>query len=290
MITGTLLLGIDGGGSRCRARLRDISGNMLGEGHAGPANITIDIEQARGSIIEAMAGALRAAGLAPADAMLCHAGVGLAGAGAIENQNTLLEGWNPFATISLASDAYIAWLGAHGGEDGAVVILGTGSVCYGQIGTQKYFLGGWGLEISDEAGAAAIGRESLRRSIWAWDGRMRMTPFAENLLAMFGGTPVGLAAAVHRATPADYASYAPLVFQFAGQDDEMAVAIVREAAAHAARMIRRLLESGFSRIAMVGGIASSMAPWLPDDLRSRLCDARADATEGAIMMARQAIP
>src|SRR5690606_21211300 len=133
---------------------RDISGRLLGEGHSGPANIAIDIEQARESVLEATAGALLAAGLAPTDATLCHAGVGLAGAAMKDRQEKLLEGWKPFATIQLASDAYIAWLGAHGGEDGAVVILGTGSVCYGQIGARKHFLGGWGSELSDEAGAA----------------------------------------------------------------------------------------------------------------------------------------
>ena len=33
------VVGIDGGGTRCRALLQDIDGNTLGEGAAGPANI-----------------------------------------------------------------------------------------------------------------------------------------------------------------------------------------------------------------------------------------------------------
>lgn len=288
MTAGALFLGIDGGASRCRARLRDISGKLLGEGFSGSASVATDVGQARESIMEATAGALRVAGLGRADAALCHAGLGLAGAGAPDRQDRLLEGWKPFATIRVASDAYIAWLGAHGGEDGAVVVLGTGSICYGQIEDRKHVLGGWGPEISDEAGAAAIGRECLRRSIWAWDGRMGMTPLAENLLAMFGGTPVPLVAAVRKATPADYATYAPLVFQFAEQDDDLAIAILHDAAGHVARMIERLLASGFPRIAMVGGIASPMTPWLPANLRSRLCEAQSDANDGAIMMIRQA--
>lgn len=288
MTAGTLFLGIDGGASRCRARLRDMSGKLLGEGFSGPAGIATDVGQARESIMEATAGALRAAGLGRADAARCHAGLGLAGAGARDRQDRMLEGWKPFATIRLTSDAYIAWLGAHGGEDGAVVVLGTGSVCYGQIGGRKHVLGGWGTEISDEAGAAAIGRECLRRGIWAWDGRIGTTPLAENLLAMFGGTPVALVAAAREAAPADYAAYAPLVFQFAEQGDDLAIAILRDAAGHVARMIERLLASGFLRIAMVGGIASPMTPWLPADLRSCICEARSDASDGAIMMIRQA--
>ncbi len=282
----TLYLGVDGGASRCQARLRDRSGNLLGEGISGSANISIDIEQARASILEATASALRAAGLRQEDIKRCHAGLGLAGGSPQDLQDRLLDGWSPFAAVRLASDAYIAWLGAHGGEDGAVIILGTGSVCFGQIGTRRYVLGGWGAEISDEAGAAAIGRESLRRSIWAWDGRIGMTPLAENLLSIFGGSPVPMVSAARAARPADYAAWAPLVFQFAEQGDDLAVAILRDAAEHVARMIERLLASGFSRIALLGGIAAPMTPWLPAPLRARLCDARSDALDGAITMIR----
>lgn len=288
-MTGSLYLGVDGGASHCRARLRNAAGDLRGEGVSGPANISIDIEGARRSILEAVANALHAAGLQPQDIGRCHAGLGLAGGSPKDLQNRLLEGWTPFATVRLASDAHIAWRGAHGGEDGAVVILGTGSVCYGRLAGRRHGLGGWGAEISDEGSAAAIGRESLRRSIWAWDGRIGMTPLAGNLLSMFGGSPDAIAAAVRTATPADYAAWAPLVFQFAGQGDALAEAILRDAAEHVTRMIERLLALGFTRIAMVGGIAEPLTPRLPAALRARLCPARHDALDGAIMMARDAV-
>ncbi|MGE0845702.1 MAG: BadF/BadG/BcrA/BcrD ATPase family protein [Flavobacteriaceae bacterium] len=284
-----LFLGIDGGASRCRARLRDAVGNLLGEGASGPANISTDIARARASIMEAAESALTASGLRNEDLIRCHAGLGLAGAGSRHLQQRLVRKWAPFASIRVATDAYIAWLGAHGGEDGAVVILGTGSACYGQAGDRTHVIGGWGMEVSDEGGAAAIGRESLRRSIWAWDGRIATTPLAENLLAMFGGTPDALVAAARKATAADYAAYAPLVFQFAEQGDELGTAILRDAAGHAGLMIERLVAAGYSRIAMVGGIATPMTPWLPDGLASQLCAARSDAIDGAIMMVRQAL-
>lgn len=288
-MNGSLYLGVDGGASYCRARLRSEAGDLLGEGVSGPANISLDIAGARTSILEAVANALQAAGLSLEDSRRCQAGLGLAGGSPQDLQHRLLDGWNPFATVRLASDAHIAWLGAHGGKDGAIVILGTGSVCYGRLAGRRYGLGGWGAEISDEGSAAAIGREALRRSIWAWDGRIGITPLAGNLLSMFGGSPDALAAAVRTATPADYAAWAPLVFQFAAQGDELAAEILRDAATHVARMIERLLALGFSRIALVGGIAEPLAPWLPATLRSRLCAAQNDALDGAIMMARGAL-
>lgn len=282
-----LLLGIDGGASRCRARLRDGSGTLLGEGNADPANVFNDIDQARSSIMAAATGALRAAGLSREDIARCRAGIGLAGAGSTDLQSRLLEGWNPFASIRLSSDAYIGWLGAHGGADGAVIILGTGSVCYGQAGSRTLTLGGWGPDISDEASAAAIGREALRRSVWAWDGRIAATPLAENLLGMFGGAPDLMVQAARTATAADYGAYAPLVFQFAEAQDTLAEAILRDAASHVSVMIQRLASAGFERISLLGGIAAQMRPWLCSSTASRLSEPLGDAAEGAIALARR---
>ena len=38
-----LYLGIDGGGSTCRARLSDAQGSVVGEGFAGPANFRLGV-------------------------------------------------------------------------------------------------------------------------------------------------------------------------------------------------------------------------------------------------------
>ena len=56
-----LFIGIDGGATFWRARIRDIGGNLLGEGRGGPANIHADLPLAVQSIraaSEAAAGLL----------------------------------------------------------------------------------------------------------------------------------------------------------------------------------------------------------------------------------------
>ena len=72
-----LFLGIDGGGTGCRAVLADGRGEILGHGTAGPANIASDFEGALGNIVQA---ARAAAGEVPLTAL--RAGLGLAGANA----------------------------------------------------------------------------------------------------------------------------------------------------------------------------------------------------------------
>ena len=61
-----LLLGIDGGGSRCRARLYNLSGAKLGEGTAGPANIRLGVDQSFASVLQATSLCMSAGGIVAA--------------------------------------------------------------------------------------------------------------------------------------------------------------------------------------------------------------------------------
>src|SRR3546814_2413586 len=56
----------------------------------------------------------------------------------------------PFANVQLTSDSIIANLGAHMGGDGAILILGTGSVGLIKRGEDSLSIGGYGFPISDE--------------------------------------------------------------------------------------------------------------------------------------------
>src|SRR5436305_15333823 len=62
-----LLLGADGGGTQCRARLTSASGAKLGEGTGGPANIRFGLEQSFVAILDATRQCLRQAGLGNRD-------------------------------------------------------------------------------------------------------------------------------------------------------------------------------------------------------------------------------
>ena len=74
-----LYLGIDGGGTNCRGRLRDAAGNLLGEAHGGPANTRLGVEQAQEQIFSVAKETLSMAGLGDNALSLAHLGVGLAG-------------------------------------------------------------------------------------------------------------------------------------------------------------------------------------------------------------------
>lgn len=286
----TLFIGIDGGGTHCRARIRDAGGRLLGEGIGGPANARLGAALAMKSVVESASAAAAAAGLAEAELARCAAGLGLAGAVDDEKRKSLLTQPHPFTQVAIDTDAYIAWLGAHGGRDGAILIIGTGSAGLAVVDGKRWNVGGWGNVVSDDGSGFEIGAQAIRRALWAYDGMAPMTGLARTLLERCGGEPAKIVIWGDQARPTDFASLAPVVVQYAQEGDALGIAVVEAAAAGIARIAQRLLDVGAPAIALVGGLADPIRPWLPQSIRAKLVPPEGDALEGAILMARQHQP
>lgn len=286
-----LVLGIDGGGTRCRARLSDAQGRILGEGVGGPANIRLGLAVAWAGILAATDAALAAAGLDRSALPRLNAGFGLAGIVAAGDANPLLV-TDPvgFGAIAVASDAHTACLGAAGGDDGAILITGTGSQGYAIIQGRGHAIGGYGLTLSDQGSGAWIGREAVRMALLAHDGLVPASPLTTAVLAQLGAKPGrGPVAVVDwsaRATPGDYGALAPLVLDLAGQGDGVAEAILRQAARDLAAMVARLCALGAPGVSLMGGLAGPLRPWLPEAAQAALVAPRGDALDGALLLAR----
>lgn len=147
---GTTYLGIDGGGTRCRARIEDENGSVLGAANSGPATTRVGFEKAWRSIMEATEAAAAQAGLTREDFAQMHAGIGLAGLGRRGAETALNKIAHPFASVIFISDGLAACLGAHSGANGAIVVAGTGSVGVGLIDGREIRLAGYGFPVSDE--------------------------------------------------------------------------------------------------------------------------------------------
>jgi glucosamine kinase len=105
-----LLLGVDGGGTRCRARLATPAGDVLGEGAGGPANIRFGLAESFGAVLAAAGECLQAAGLPPSAFGRTVACLALAGASepADEGSGAWL-GSEAVRRILWAHDGRIAW-------------------------------------------------------------------------------------------------------------------------------------------------------------------------------------
>src|SRR6201987_5529028 len=182
---GTTYLGIDGGGTRCRARIEDENGRGLGEASSGPATTRIGLEKAWRSIMEATEAAAAQAGLTREDFARMRAGIGLAGVGRRGAEAALNKIPHPFASVIFVSDGMAACLGAHSGADGAIVVTGTGSGRLGLLDGRENRLAGYGFPVSDEGSGADIGLQVVRLALRAADRRGEMTPLLSEILGAF---------------------------------------------------------------------------------------------------------
>jgi len=280
-----LLLGLDAGGTRCRARIRDAEGRLIGEGEAGPANARRGSRVAMEAMVTAARAAL-AAGQLPADSLSrLVAAAGLAGVSQAQEMEKMRAEPHPFARLELATDFATACLGAHAGGDGGIVIVGTGSAAYARIGRAEFRFGGWGFEVGDDGGGAPLGREVVRHALRAADGLAPRGSLAEEALAALGGDQDAAVEWVGRAAPSDFGRLAPLVFAHANQDPE-AARLRDECAGHVTSLVLRLAACGAERVALVGGLSSAIAPHLQASAQALLVEPAADATEGALALAR----
>jgi glucosamine kinase len=188
MARTVLFLGIDGGGTSCRARLADFEGIVLGEGSAGPANIRIGLNESFRAVLEATDQCLAQAGYTSeeVDLVACLA---LAGASEPMDLAAARAYKHPFLRTVITTDAHAACVGAHGGKDGGIIIIGTGSVGWAVLGGSVHRVGGWGFPVSDEGSGAWLGCEAARRVLWAHDGRLAWTGLLERIYEHFECDP-----------------------------------------------------------------------------------------------------
>ncbi|MBZ9668266.1 N-acetylglucosamine kinase [Mesorhizobium sp. ES1-3] len=282
-------LGVDGGGTGCRARIEDAQGMVLGQGLSGPATTRLGIEAAWASIAKAFGAAIEEAGFAPAETARIHAGIGLAGIGRKGALEALRAIAHPFASIDFVSDGVGACLGAHSGQDGAIVIAGTGSIGLGFVGGRDLRAGGYGFPISDEGSGADLGLKAVQLALRAHDGRHERTALLAEVMQRFAGDPMEAVAWMDRASATDYAALAPMVMRHADQGDPAGRRIVQSAAEQIDTLVRVLFEKGAPRVTLLGGLASPLEPWLSPDVRRRLKPADGDAVSGAIILAKRSV-
>jgi len=286
---GPLFVGVDGGGTGCRARIEDAQGRLLGTGIAGPAALRIGIEKALAEVEKSCRLALEEAGLGSKALSSLHAAVGLAGVGRKGALEQLVLRPHPFCSVVYTHDATIACIGAHGARDGGIVIVGTGSVGFAVVGAREIRVGGYGFPISDEGSGADLGLHAIRLALRAYDERAVSTSLTRDVMIRFHNDPFEAVDWMDRATATDYATFAPLVMRHADDGDPIARRIVRDAAEQIDELVRRLSECGASRVALLGGLASSMQPWLAPDVQRRLIPVEGDAVDGALHLARRPV-
>ncbi|WP_193161365.1 N-acetylglucosamine kinase [Microbulbifer hainanensis] len=284
-----LFIGIDGGGSKCRASIVDADNRLLGTGVSGPANPLHGYAQTIDSIVRSAALALADANLPPETLGELVAGVGLAGVNMPRLYNEMASWAHPFKRMYLTTDQHSACLGAHRG-DGAVIIAGTGSVGYAWVNGESTLLGGHGFPHGDKGSGAWMGMEGVKYLLMALDGLAEDSRLKSELLKMLeSSTANEVFEKIGGKSSSHYARLAVPVIECAEAGDPVAVAIVRDGAAYISDLADKLLELKPPRLSMIGGLAPRLRQWLAPHVVERLAEPL-DAPEiGCVYFAQQCL-
>lgn len=285
MATARLFLGLDGGATRCRARLRNSSGRELGHGVGPASNIYIDFEAAMRVVRETIDSAI----VPGAARETIAVGLSLAGLSEDKDAERVAAALPGFARVVAVNDAVAACVGANGLSDGGLIIAGTGSAGIARVGSKTSIIGGRGFWLGDDGSAARLGEAALRTTLRALDGLEPMSGLARALAHHFDGDPLRMMRWAAEAKPRDYGAFAPQILDLAKSGDARACEIAGEAARAIAALANALNALGAERIALVGGFGEPLRPYLPPDVAKRLVRPRRDAVDGAILLAGGAL-
>jgi glucosamine kinase len=296
----SLIVGVDGGGTKTRALLADERGEQLAEVvGAGSAVRPNDAERSAGIVAGLVRDLLEKAAQPRARPRVLY--VGVAGVGREPERQAL---WDSLSTLQIAeeivveTDLAVALTDAFVDGPGVLLIAGTGSSAFGRGPTgASARCGGWGPVIGDEGGGAWIGRRALSVVAAASDGREPETALTGAILT---AAEVGEAAELIRwaasAAPGTLATLAPVVITVADGGDLRANAIVsmavEELALHVRSLARQLFtdERASVPVALTGGLlkkGSSLRKRLEHRLKSAVPGAHIhseeiDAARGAV--------
>ena len=283
----TFYIGIDGGGSHCRALLQNSSGAVLGEGRGGPANPVNGVHQAQNAILVACAGAISQANLPPSTMSSCDVGAGLAGLHLPSMQSTMACWAHPFRSLSLTTDLHVAALGAHLGRDGGVLILGTGFSALAIHKGEQLAIGGMGFPINAMGSGSWLGLEAVKAVLLAEDALGPQT--AMTALLLKGSSAINLAQETVNADASVFGRYAPLVFQAAEDGDAVAEGLLRQATEFAEQVVQKIADFGAPKTVLTGSVANALKPLFRPATQAFLSEPESSPQEGAILYAKQSL-
>ncbi|WP_105614801.1 N-acetylglucosamine kinase [Vallitalea okinawensis] len=293
--------GWDGGGTKTAIQIRDLQGNIIHNGLAGPLNYNSqkkeDIRNTVQTLIHDME---RIAGSLDSFRSLCISTAGVSNKEAISVIENEVRNTGFKSKLLIVGDQEAALYGAMGRPEGMVLISGTGSICFGKNHKGKTFRsGGWGHLIDDEGSGYAIGRDILTAAVRSYDKRSQESILLNAVLhAIHGETIEDIIHFTYKEAKSkkDIAGLAPLLIPAIEMNDPQAVAICNKAARELTKLVvtvARELQMETGELAFLGGILKHyhcIQEQLKENLRikmphMKLKEAEHDSVAGAALMA-----
>lgn len=160
----------------------------------------------------------------------------------------------------IKNDAEIALEGALDGNDGILLIAGTGSIALAKKNMTHYRSGGWGYQIGDEGSAYWIAKKLLQAYAMQSDGRMSKTSLSSYLMKVCQlhdeYDMIEYVSNVLEGKRDKIAQLAVHAYELAKQNDAVAISIYEETALHLWKLIHALqpIFDGKVLVSYAGGV------------------------------------
>lgn len=232
------LVGIDGGGTKTKLIVSNLSRQVLGSANGAQANLTAGgLGLAAFNLREGIRQLLEPLPAAPIEVMVLSL-AGLDNNHERENaEQILLPTFNlwQIKKLVLLNDTISALKGNSNSETAMVLISGTGSQCFAINGKYHYSVGGLDYLLSDEGSGYDIGRLTLRASVASMDGRTIQSSLPQAVLTHFKVNSIReLKQAVYHPplSKSEIAALAKITVKKMREGDNLAKTIIDNALAH----------------------------------------------------------
>jgi glucosamine kinase len=268
----TVVLGIDGGGTRTRASIVAVEKGIAGEQVLARAEsgsikrLRVGEEAAEANLRELLNDVYAQAGVTGVFAASC----GVASCslpGTVEWITAVLHEFGA-ERCEVVGDEVIALDAAFQGGPGILQIAGTGSNTIGRAPDgSRESAGGYSSRLGDEGSGYWIGVNSVRRALHAYD-REEPTQILEKVGEIWGTPSLEDLVSLGDSTPGpDFAALAPAINELAEAGDPVALAVLQQAAADLVEfvlLVRAKLRrhhgiAGEVPVAWTGGVVEKMA-------------------------------
>jgi glucosamine kinase len=261
----SVVLGIDGGGTRTRASILAGKQALAYAEDGSIKRLRVGAEAAEHNLRALLTEAFRQAGPVRVDA----ASVGVASATMPGVPEWITAVFRDFSIdcSEVVGDEVIALDAAFRGGPGILQIAGTGSNTIGRAPDGgRECAGGWSSRLGDEGSGYWIGVNAVRRALRAYDreeptrilervGEIWETPNLDELVNLGDSTP-----------GPDFAALAPVVNELAEAGDAVAVGVLKQAAADLVEFVLLVREklrrkhpiAGEVPVAWTGGVIAKM--------------------------------
>ena len=226
----SVVLGIDGGGTRTRASIVDGERVLAFAENGSIKRLRVGAELAEANLRALLKDVFAQAGVKGVKA--ASAGVASASMPGVKEWITAVFADFGVERSEVVGDEVIALDGAFKGGPGILQIAGTGSNCIGRAPDGgRESAGGWSSRLGDEGSGYWIGLHAVRRALHALD-QEEPTRILETVGQIWGTKSLEELVNLGDSTPGpDFAALAPAISELAEAGDAVALGVLKQAAA-----------------------------------------------------------